>query len=92
MQRIVYSKEVNKSVTANMKKKGEKMKKLLSFLSIMALSLVMSIPCFAETIGDSSGNPPTGVSLNWVPFVICGAALAAAVVMFIVMNIKKNKK
>ena len=31
MQRIVYSKEVNKSVTATMKKKGEKNEKIIIF-------------------------------------------------------------
>ncbi len=67
------------------------MKKIISLLSAMAFSLIMSINCFAETIGDSSGNPPTGVTLNWVPFAICGGALAVAIIVFIVMKLKKNK-
>ncbi len=68
------------------------MKKIISLLTVMAFSFVMSINCFAETIGDSSGNPPTGVTLNWVPFAICGGALAVAIVAFIVMSLKKKKK
>ena len=67
------------------------MKKITSLLSAMAFSFIMSINCFAETIGDSSGNPPTGVTLNWVPFAICGGALAVAIIVFIVMKLKKNK-
>ena len=59
----------------------------------MALSFAMSITCFAETVGESSGgNVPTGVTLNWVPIAICGGALGVAIVVFIVMNVLKKKK
>lgn len=68
------------------------MKKIISILSAMAFSFVMSISCCAETIGASSGNPATGVTLNWVPIAICGGALVVAIVVFVIMSINKKKK
>ena len=76
----------------NPERKENKMKKNFSILSFMALSFVMSIPFFAEPIGASSGNPPTGVTINWMPIANCGGALAVAIIVFVVMNVMKKKK
>ena len=69
------------------------MKKLTSFFSVMILSLVMSVSAFAETISSTSVvNPTTGVTLDWMPIALAGGALVVAIVVFVIMNMKKNKK
>ena len=69
------------------------MKKLTSLLSAMALSLVMSISCYAETITTKSGgNVATGVTISPTPIIICGVALVVAIIAFVVLTILKKKK
>ncbi|MBQ8790642.1 MAG: hypothetical protein IJZ51_04980 [Ruminiclostridium sp.] len=69
------------------------MKKIISFFSAMILSLTMSVCAFAETVTENTVmNPATGVTIDWVPIAICGGALAVAIVVFIIMSVKKKKK
>lgn len=68
------------------------MKKLTSFFSALILSLVMSVTAFAETIGASTPNPETGVTIDWLPIALAGGALVVAIIVFVVMSIKKKNK
>ena len=69
------------------------MKKLTSLLSAMALSLLLSVSTYAETITTKSGgNVATGVTIDPTPIIICGVALVVAIIAFVVLTILKKKK
>lgn len=72
--------------------KMKKVKELSVIITAIAMAMLISVPCFAETVGDSSGNVPTGVQLDWLPLAICGGALLAAVIVLVVTMIMKKKK
>ncbi len=69
------------------------MKKLISLITAAALCTALSLNCFAAdvTVGASSGNPGTGVTLVWLPVAIC-AVILVAVIIFSVIASKKKKK
>ncbi len=70
----------------------KKIKEISAIITAAVMTMLFSIPCFAESVGDSSGNVPTGVQLNWLPIAICGGALVVAVIVFVITMIIKKKK
>ena len=70
----------------------KKVREIFAIIAAAAMAMLFSVPCFAETVGDSSGNVPTGVQLDWLPLAICGGALLVAVVVFVITMIVKKKK
>ena len=70
----------------------KKIKDISAIITAAVMTVLFSIPCFAENVGDSSGNVATGVQLNWLPIAICGGALVVAAVVFVITMIIKKKK
>lgn len=69
------------------------MKKITSALTAAAMSILLGITCFAETIvGASSGNTNTGVTFDMTAIIICIVALAVVVAVGVITAVVSKKK
>lgn len=74
----------------------KKIQKILTALTAAVISSMVTLQCFAEEVGASSGtvaNTDTGVQLDWLPAAIClGVLIVAGVIIGICTALNKKKK
>ncbi len=69
------------------------MKKIIAIMTAAVMSIMLSLSCFADAVvGASSGNPTTGVNLDWLPIAICGGIVVVVGVISFIIAQKSKKK